>query len=102
MFGMACCTANNTCGFLLGMTCIDPNGFDAGTVPEAGTGNPDPNCGTATIGPFMLAGCCMSDNTCGFVNQLGGGCVTADQVRMFPGAILPDAPMTCTYIPPSP
>jgi hypothetical protein len=83
------------------MMCIDPNGFDAGTVPEAGTGNPDPSCPTISLGGFItLDGCCMSDNTCGYVSAIGGGCVTVDMLRNIPGIMLPDALMSCVYVPP--
>jgi hypothetical protein len=107
MFGMmtipACCTAQNTCGISIGM-CFDPSTFDAGgTRPEAGTGVPDPSCATLMLGGFMLTGCCMTDNTCGFSSQLGGGCVSLDYLRSLnlPGVNLPDGgPMSCVYPPP--
>jgi hypothetical protein len=94
-----CCTAQNTCGITLGGMCID-TAFDAGSLPEAGTGVPDPNCATVMIGMITLGGCCRPDNTCGFQSQILG-CASYDQVRLIPGINLPEGgPMTCVYPPP--
>ena len=101
----SCCTMQNTCGTMVGLGgsgfCVDPTGFDAGAPPEAGTGVPDPNCASVMIGGFSLSGCCMPDNTCGFSSQFFPGCVTYDQLRMFPGVNLPEGgPMSCIFPPP--
>ena len=100
----ACCTVNNTCGVSFGTMCIEPPSFDAAPPmqPDAGTGVPDPTCPSVSLGPIMLGGCCMTDNTCGFTSQLGG-CITLDQLRMLPipGINLPEGgPMSCVYPPP--
>ena len=98
----ACCTPQNTCGISIGGggTCFDPGTFDAAPPPEAGTGVPDPNCASIMIAGFPLSGCCRPDNTCGFMAQFAG-CVSYDQLRMFPGANLPEGgPMSCVYPPP--
>jgi hypothetical protein len=111
MFGMttipACCTTQNTCGVSIGgqATCFDPSSRDAGIPrpPEAGTGVPDPTCATLAIGAFMLTGCCMTDNTCGFQFAQLGGCTSLDSLRSLnlPGVNLPEGgPMSCVYPPP--
>jgi hypothetical protein len=97
----ACCTMQNTCGISLGQACFDPSIFDAGPPPpEAGTGVPDPNCISVTVFGNTLGGCCMTDNTCGFVSQFGG-CVSLETLRTFMIPGLPDGgPMSCVYPPP--
>src|SRR6185503_19001445 len=101
MFGMtsipACCTTQNTCGVGIGGMCFDPTSFDAGGArPDAGSGVMDPNCASLMLGGFPLAGCCMTDNTCGFWSQITSNCISYEQLRMFPGVSLPDGgPMAC-------
>jgi hypothetical protein len=101
----ACCTTQDTCGVETtfgGQTNCLPSGggFDAGTPtrPDAGAGNPDPNCPSLSIGPIMIGGCCLADSTCGVVNQFGDGCYSYDYLRQLglPGVNLPDGgPMSC-------
>jgi hypothetical protein len=87
-----------------GGMCFDPTTFDAGgTRPEAGGGVPDPNCMSLTIGGFTLGGCCMTDNTCGFVSMISNSCISLDDLRRLnlPGVNLPEGgPMSCVYPPP--
>ncbi|MET0592509.1 MAG: hypothetical protein ABW133_07410 [Polyangiaceae bacterium] len=96
----ACCTMQNTCGIGVGTACF-PTSFDAGGggFDAGGGGVIDPNCGSATLAGMTLAGCCMTDNNCGFNTQFG--CVAYSSISWLPGVGLPEGGMmTCTYVPP--
>ena len=101
----SCCTARSTCGFIAAGTCFDRPSFDGGggggMLPDAGV--PDPTCPELMLGSFTLTGCCMSDDTCGYLSQLIGGCISHEQLRNLPGVNLPEGgPMACVYPPPTP